>query len=135
MAPSTDAIAAASATAPAGPPTPAVTRSRSGTSTAVPPTSSGPPPTGPTPSLVNQTGYQKAKLYTRLAYCQRQVYIFLRVNLGEYMDFTARNLLKAHMERETDERIKDDSINDVNFFDKDKRYPWKDIKTWVIKTM
>ena len=51
------------------------------------------------------------------------------------MDFTTRNLLKAHMERETDERIKDESINDVNFFDKDKRYPWEDIKTWVIKTM
>jgi len=51
------------------------------------------------------------------------------------MDFTARNLFKAHMERETDERIKDDSINDVNFFDKDKRYPWEHIKTGVIKTM
>ena len=37
------------------------------------------------------------------------------------------------MEGETDERIKDDSINDVNFFDKDKRYPWEDIKTLVIK--
>ena len=135
VAPSTDASAAASATAPAGPPTPAITRSRSGTSTTVPSTSSGPPSTGPTPSLVNQTEYQKTQLCTKLAYCQRQVYIFLRANLGEYMDFTARNLFKAHMERETDGRIKDDSINDVNFFDKDKRYPWEEIKTWVIKTM
>ena len=78
VAPSTDASAAASATAPAGPPTPAVTRSRSGTSTTVPSASSGPPPTGPMPSLVNQTDYQKTQLCTKLAYCQRQVYIFLR---------------------------------------------------------
>ena len=135
VAPSTDASAAASATAPAGPPTPAVTRSRSGTSTTVPSASSGPPPTGSMPSLVNQTEYQKTQLCTKLAYCQRQVYIFLRANLGEYMDFTARNLFKAHMERETEERIKDNSINDVNFFDKDKRYSWEKIKTWVSKTM
>ena len=39
------------------------------------------------------------------------------------------------MERETDERIKDKSINDVNFFDKGNRYPWEDIKAWVIKIM
>ena len=135
VAPSTDASAAASATAPAGPPTPAVTRSRSGTSTTAPSASSGPPPTGPMPSLVNQTDYQKTQLCTKLAYCQRQVYIFLRANLGEYMDHTARNLFKAHMERETEERIKDNSINDVNFFDKDKRYSWEKIKTWVSKTM
>ena len=73
VAPSTDVSAAASATTPAGPPTPAVTRSRSGTSTTAPLTS-----TGLTPSLVNQTEYQKTKLCTKLAYCQRQVYIFLR---------------------------------------------------------
>ena len=39
------------------------------------------------------------------------------------------------MERETDESNEDQSINDTNFFYVDKRYPWKDIKTWVVKTM
>ena len=48
----------------------------------------------------------------------------IRANLGEYMDFTARNLFKTHMERETDKCIEDKSINDTNFFDVDKRYPW-----------
>ena len=54
------------------------------------------------------------------------------------MDFTARNLLKAHMEsgeRKMSVSKTNPLMADVNFFDKDKRYPWEDIKAWVIKTM
>ena len=103
--PNTDASVPASTTAPTGPDT-----TVAGASTVTPASPSGSSSTGPTPSFINQTEYQKIEIHTKLVYCQRDVYILFRENLGEYMDFTARNLLKAHMERETDERIKDESI-------------------------
>ena len=40
--------------------------------------------------------------------------------------------VEAHMETETNQQIEGD---DNTFFDVDKRYPWDDIKKWVIKTM
>ena len=57
------------------------------------------------------------------------------MNLAKYMDATAKNIFEAYMETETNQCIEGDNLDDNTFFDVYKRYPWEDIKKWVIKTM
>ena len=71
---------------------------------------------------MNQIEYQTISLHSKLTYCQRQIYILLRVNLAEYMNVSTKNIFEAHMETETNHHIEGGNLNDNTLFDVDKRY-------------
>ena len=110
----------------AGSPAPAASSAAAATAPA-------PAPTAAPTVLTNSTQYNPTKLHSKMRLYQKELYILFRVNLGEYMDKTAQNVYNAHLRSDDNSRADDDaSLNDTNFFDKDKRYPWADIKSIVL---
>ena len=49
------------------------------------------------------------------------------------MGVAAKKVFEVHMQTETNLHIESDDINDTNFFDVDKRYPWEDVRHGLSK--
>ena len=96
----------------------------------------GAPAPAATPTLVNTTQYTPTKLHTKLIFYQKELYVMLRVNVSEYMDTTGTSVFEGFVKVDDNTRAERDvSLTDENFFDKDKRLPWADIKNFIMKAM
>ena len=127
-----DAGSTPSATAAAGTTTPTITsaslRSASATTT-----TAGAAAASATQNIVNQTQYRPTDFLAQLRLYQEQLYVWLRVNIQNYLDPVAKNVLVTHMEAKQEEIIRNDNtLTEANFFNRSKRITWESIKDYIL---
>jgi hypothetical protein len=85
-------------------------------------------------TLVNRTQYRPTDFLEKLKHYQKEIYIHLRANLGTHLDATAEAELTNFIDREQATIVTDlgDDLTDANFFDKDNRVKWSDMKTFIL---
>ena len=84
--------------------------------------------------MVNTTQYRPTDFLSKLKHYQKQVYIILRANVGKHMDPTASAEFRNYVDREQDTIIaRDGDLTDSNFFDRDRRVKWSDMKAFILK--
>ena len=84
-------------------------------------------------TIVNRTQYRPTPFLNMLKHYQTEIYIRLRITIGKYLDPTAAAELHNYVDREQESIIaNDNTLTDVNFFDKDRRVKWSGIKEYII---
>ena len=88
-----------------------------------------------TQTMVNRTQYRPTDFLNQLKLYQEQIYVWLRANIKTYLDSNASSVLKAYMDKEQERINADTTLTEANFFNRDKRLKWEDIKAFIIKNI
>ena len=83
--------------------------------------------------MVNRTQYRTTNFHEQLKTHQEELYIRLRSDLPSYMDPTSSSQLQLHVQKiQQDIAWNDTELTEANFFHRDKRPKWANIKAFVV---
>ena len=110
---------------------PSSLRSAAATATGTDAAAAATTPAGQT--IVNRTQYRPTEFLNLLKHFQNEIYVRMRISIGDHLDSTAKAELQNYVDREQDKIIAtDNGLTDANFFDKDRRVKWSKIKEYII---
>ena len=84
-----------------------------------------------TQTMVNRTQYRPTDFLNQLKLYQEQLYVWLRANIETYLDSNASSVFVTYMDMEQEKINRDTTLTETNFFDRDRRLKWQDIKTFI----